>query len=152
MSPHSQSPVSSSWDNSSESSTESSFVPDIRNAELYPGLGGMYHDHLRNGQYHHGWVYVESGRGDSMRPPVLHCPTDNPAVVTQFVGGSRGEYDCFSPGCGSNGLSYTDEANTKLSNQIRRRCFNCSATETSTWRRSVLNAGKLVRLHAAPLR
>ncbi|KAH9973537.1 hypothetical protein BGW80DRAFT_1127739, partial [Lactifluus volemus] len=39
---------------------------------------------------------------------------------------------------------YTDEANTKLSNRIRRQCFNCKAIETSTWRRSVLTTGKLL--------
>ncbi|KAI9460735.1 hypothetical protein F5148DRAFT_970317, partial [Russula earlei] len=53
---------------------------------------------------------------------------------------------------------YTDEANTKLSNRIRRQCHNCKATETSTWRRSVLSPGKLLcnkcglfeRTHAIP--
>ncbi|KAF7297332.1 hypothetical protein MIND_00966500 [Mycena indigotica] len=40
--------------------------------------------------------------------------------------------------------SYTDDAGTKLSDKIRRKCFNCCTTETSTWRRSNLNAGKVL--------
>nr|GAT48680.1 predicted protein [Mycena chlorophos] len=40
--------------------------------------------------------------------------------------------------------SYTDDAGTKLSDRVRRRCFNCCTTETSTWRRSNLNAGKVL--------
>jgi hypothetical protein len=148
MSSHSQSPVSSSWDNSSESSAESSFVPEIPTAEPYPGVGSMYYDHTKHGHYHHGLVYLESGRVDDTRPAVLQYATDAPVIPTQFVGGPRGEFDSFPPGYGNNGLAYTDEANTKLSNRIRRQCFNCKAIETSTWRRSVLTTGKLVRLDA----
>ncbi|KAJ7061200.1 hypothetical protein C8F01DRAFT_987572, partial [Mycena amicta] len=40
--------------------------------------------------------------------------------------------------------TYTDDAGTKLSERVRRRCFNCCTTETSTWRRSNLNAGKVL--------
>lgn len=40
---------------------------------------------------------------------------------------------------------HTDDAATKLSDRVRRRCFNCCTTETSTWRRSSLNPGKVVR-------
>lgn len=39
---------------------------------------------------------------------------------------------------------YTDDASTKLSDRVRRRCFNCCTTDTSTWRRSSLNPGKVV--------
>ncbi|KAJ7677032.1 hypothetical protein DFH06DRAFT_976309, partial [Mycena polygramma] len=40
-------------------------------------------------------------------------------------------------------VTHTDDAGTKLSNSVRRR-FNCCTTETSTWRRSNLAAGKVV--------
>lgn len=40
---------------------------------------------------------------------------------------------------------FTDDASTKLSDRVRRRCFNCCTTDTSTWRRSSLNPGKVVR-------
>ncbi|KAG6864596.1 hypothetical protein C0991_008385, partial [Blastosporella zonata] len=38
---------------------------------------------------------------------------------------------------------FTDDAATKLSDRIRRRCFNCCTTDTSTWRRSNLSPGKV---------
>ncbi|KAJ7702173.1 hypothetical protein B0H16DRAFT_1226910, partial [Mycena metata] len=42
-----------------------------------------------------------------------------------------------------------DDAATKLSIHLRRRCFNCCTTETSTWRRSNLSPGKVVRCSSA---
>ena len=39
---------------------------------------------------------------------------------------------------------HTDDATTKLSERVRRRCFNCCTTDTSTWRRSNLSPGKVV--------
>jgi len=43
-------------------------------------------------------------------------------------------------------IYYTDDATIKLGDDDRRRCFNCGATETTTWRRSKLSLGKMVRL------
>ncbi|TBU30105.1 hypothetical protein BD311DRAFT_659698, partial [Dichomitus squalens] len=37
-----------------------------------------------------------------------------------------------------NYVIHTDDASTKLSNRVRRQCYNCHMTETSTWRRSIL--------------
>ncbi|TDL21885.1 hypothetical protein BD410DRAFT_723829, partial [Rickenella mellea] len=53
---------------------------------------------------------------------------------------------------------FTDDASTKLSDRVRRRCFNCCTTDTSTWRRSSLHPGKVLcnkcglfeRTHARP--
>jgi hypothetical protein len=45
---------------------------------------------------------------------------------------------------------YTDDATTKLNDRIRRRCFNCCTTDTSTWRRSSLNPGKVVSTYNPP--
>ncbi|KAJ6486515.1 hypothetical protein C8R47DRAFT_979489 [Mycena vitilis] len=39
---------------------------------------------------------------------------------------------------------HTDNAGIRLSNSVRRRCFNCSTTDTSTWRRSNLSPGKVL--------
>ncbi|KAJ7928410.1 hypothetical protein B0H13DRAFT_1507411, partial [Mycena leptocephala] len=48
------------------------------------------------------------------------------------------------PGGGSGiHVVYTADAATKLSDRVRRRCFNCCTTDTSTWRRSNLSPGKL---------
>ncbi|KAJ7433796.1 hypothetical protein FB451DRAFT_1154749 [Mycena latifolia] len=39
---------------------------------------------------------------------------------------------------------HTDDAATKLSARVRRRCFNCCTTDTTTWRRSNLSPGKVL--------
>ncbi|KAJ6501021.1 hypothetical protein C8R47DRAFT_1108656 [Mycena vitilis] len=38
----------------------------------------------------------------------------------------------------------TDDVVTKVSTWVRRRCFNCCSTETHSWRRSTLSAGKVL--------
>ncbi|KAJ7736254.1 hypothetical protein B0H16DRAFT_1466692 [Mycena metata] len=38
----------------------------------------------------------------------------------------------------------TDDAGTKLSDRVWRRCFNCCTMDTATWRRSNLNPGKIL--------
>ncbi|KAF9254625.1 hypothetical protein L218DRAFT_799017, partial [Marasmius fiardii PR-910] len=39
---------------------------------------------------------------------------------------------------------YTDNAGMRLSSRVKRKCFNCGRTETTTWRRSNLTYGKIV--------
>ncbi|KAJ7931849.1 hypothetical protein B0H13DRAFT_1593800, partial [Mycena leptocephala] len=51
-------------------------------------------------------------------------------------------------GGGVEQVVHTDEAATKLSDRVRRRCFNWCATDTSTWWRSNLFPGKVVRSRA----
>ncbi|KAF8622080.1 hypothetical protein AX15_007224 [Amanita polypyramis BW_CC] len=55
--------------------------------------------------------------------------------------------------CHSLGISYlptghpvhhTDDAASKETQYLRRRCFNCHTTEPPSWRRSTLNPGKIV--------
>ncbi|KAJ7772320.1 hypothetical protein B0H16DRAFT_1235418, partial [Mycena metata] len=41
-------------------------------------------------------------------------------------------------------IIHTDDAATKLSDRVRRRCFNCCITDTSVWRRSILSPGKVL--------
>lgn len=69
-------------------------------------------------------------------PPVSHIPSNHVR-------------DAYShpyplPGQAPVASIYTDDANTKLSDRVRRRCFNCCTTDTSTWRRSNLSPGKVV--------
>ncbi|KAF8707561.1 GATA zinc finger, partial [Rhizoctonia solani] len=42
-------------------------------------------------------------------------------------------------------ITYTDDSATKLTQYLRRRCFNCRVTEPPGWRKSTLNPGKIVR-------
>ncbi|KAK7044009.1 hypothetical protein VNI00_008179 [Paramarasmius palmivorus] len=48
------------------------------------------------------------------------------------------------PGHPAQAIVYTEDAATKLSDRVRRRCFNCCTTDTSTWRRSNLSPGKVL--------
>lgn len=41
-------------------------------------------------------------------------------------------------------VMHTDDANSKETQFLRRRCFNCRTTDPPSWRRSTLNTGKIV--------
>jgi hypothetical protein len=70
-------------------------------------------------------------------PPATHV------VPSQIPGGTH-DIGYHYPGQQQFNAIYTDDATTKLNDRIRRRCFNCCTTDTSTWRRSSLNPGKVV--------
>ncbi|EEB89805.1 hypothetical protein MPER_12061 [Moniliophthora perniciosa FA553] len=38
------------------------------------------------------------------------------------------------------------DASIKMTDRVRRRCSNCSAIDTTTWRRSSINIGKVMRV------
>lgn len=49
------------------------------------------------------------------------------------------------PGAGTSvPIQHTDDAASKETQYLRRRCFNCHTTEPPSWRRSTLNPGKIV--------
>lgn len=49
------------------------------------------------------------------------------------------------PGAGGSvPIQHTDDAASKETQYLRRRCFNCHTTEPPSWRRSTLNPGKIV--------
>lgn len=71
-----------------------------------------------------------------------------PVIVPSQTGyrpGSGGMHPlpCLAP---HNGLlvQHTDDAASKETQYLRRRCFNCHTTEPPSWRRSTLNPGKIV--------
>ncbi|KAF8220564.1 hypothetical protein L208DRAFT_1333095 [Tricholoma matsutake] len=78
--------------------------------------------------------YPHSHSGYS--PPQVHA-YPQPHGVPGVVGGPPAP-----PPLGA--IIHTDDAATKLSDRVRRRCFNCCTTDTSTWRRSNLSPGKVV--------
>jgi len=45
---------------------------------------------------------------------------------------------------GATQITHTDDAASKETQYLRRRCFNCRTTEPPSWRRSTLNLGKIV--------
>ncbi|KAH8979155.1 hypothetical protein EDB86DRAFT_3067104 [Lactarius hatsudake] len=70
-------------------------------------------------------------------PPAVH-------VVPSQISGGAHDLAYHYPGQHQFNAIYTDDATTKLNDRIRRRCFNCCTTDTSTWRRSSLNPGKVL--------
>lgn len=70
-------------------------------------------------------------------PPAVH-------VVPSQISGGAHDLAYHYQGQHQFNAIYTDDATTKLNDRIRRRCFNCCTTDTSTWRRSSLNPGKVL--------
>ncbi|KAK7044010.1 hypothetical protein VNI00_008180 [Paramarasmius palmivorus] len=81
-------------------------------------------------------------------PPHHHQPND--PYPYPYPPPSRHDYAPHNhagypiPGHQVQTIVYTEDAATKLSDRVRRRCFNCCTTDTSTWRRSNLSPGKVL--------
>jgi hypothetical protein len=96
-------------------------IPTISHAGLAPGpLRGMYDAHS----------YALPGIVNF--PGVAHLPGPGNASTSGAAGVNAAP------------VIHTDDAATKLSDKVRRRCFNCCTSDTSTWRRSNLSPGKVV--------
>jgi GATA-binding protein len=74
---------------------------------------------------------------------------EDPPAASMMVS----SYRCMPSNCHTLGVSYlptghpvhhTDDAASKETQYLRRRCFNCHTTEPPSWRRSTLNPGKIV--------
>ena len=78
-----------------------------------------------------------------------HRPSSSPMSNPSSLGGSPGGNDLhmamsyLSPHSGLP-VQHTDDAASKETQYLRRRCFNCHTTEPPSWRRSTLNPGKIV--------
>ena len=97
-------------------------------------------------------LYRVQPRTEIHYPPTHEGPTRTTAylptahvVPTQIPSGAH-EMPSHYPAPQQFNAIYTDDATTKLNDRIRRRCFNCCTTDTSTWRRSSLNPGKVVSI------
>ncbi|KAG6910807.1 hypothetical protein DXG01_007696 [Tephrocybe rancida] len=89
-----------------------------------------------------------------------HDFDDNPAIKLEDTSGSlmvpsQPGFYSRPPSSGGMPMSYlsphtglpvqhTDDAASKETQYLRRRCFNCHTTEPPSWRRSTLNPGKIV--------
>ncbi|KAF5390775.1 hypothetical protein D9757_004489 [Collybiopsis confluens] len=100
--------------------------------------------------HHHGhraYDVHEYAAANNMNGP----PPVGMAMATGGVTSSREAYGMPIPMPYAGGpmhsnvpIIYTEDAATKLSDRVRRRCFNCCTTDTSTWRRSNLSPGKVL--------
>ncbi|KAF8838627.1 hypothetical protein BDN67DRAFT_971266 [Paxillus ammoniavirescens] len=76
---------------------------------------------------------------------------DTPLIVPSQLGFSAHQlqphhHPSFLPSAagGAVPIQHTDDAASKETQYLRRRCFNCHTTEPPSWRRSTLNPGKIV--------
>jgi GATA-binding protein len=105
---------------------------------LDDGYGHMQHDdHHRSHPYHHG-----------MHDGSVKLEEGGPVMITPQSGfyrppSSGGMMPYLSPHTGLP-IQHTDDAASKETQYLRRRCFNCHTTEPPSWRRSTLNPGKIV--------
>jgi hypothetical protein len=126
-------------------------VPDTSTAgsqaSEQPAYTNPAYDFTRPGHYHHGREFFPPSRGYYDARALEH-PLEPPSASTQFAS-PRGMIDQRYPATTAYPVTYTDDAGLKLCDRVRRQCFNCKATTTTTWRRSMLSPGKLVRSHAS---
>ena len=103
-----------------------------------------YHAPSDSGDHCYSWRFSSPPYGYSAHGPGR--PLGHPHPPPQFVEAQDYTFNDPFPRLMGYGTIFTDDARMKLGDGIRRQCFNCRATETTTWRRSMLSQGKLVRL------
>ena len=133
--------LSSPWHTFSETgSVLDTSTAGSRNSEQ-PARTNLAHDFARHGNYCIGREPVPQRRYDGR---ALNQPLDPPSesASSQFTN-PRDMVDQH-PRTEAHPVMFTDDAGLRLCDRLRRRCFNCKTTTTTTWRRSTLNPGKLV--------
>lgn len=103
-------------------------------AHLYDMCTPVYHD----SDHHHQAIKLEdtplivpSQLGYSNHAIHPHHHISTPSYLSPATGGTVA-------------IQHTDDAASKETQYLRRRCFNCHTTEPPSWRRSTLNPGKIV--------
>ena len=132
-----------------------------------PSIPYPYYDRYRQESHHHhsGYLYAPPPGFDPRYDPHPHYPHLPPpdasghhysptGLPTHYIPAppqttgppttGYGHHYGPMPGPPPVAVVHTSDANTKLTDGIRRRCFNCCTTDTSTWRRSNLSPGKVL--------
>ncbi|KAF8879167.1 hypothetical protein BD779DRAFT_1676558 [Infundibulicybe gibba] len=167
---HSPSPSVVSLDRSSVSTPPTRRSPPHRSMESTPLYSAPYHpgssmmqssrhqsSHFARGSHvNHEYMYTSHFPDHRYESEGTHSPYNNSsglpahfpppmhASTGQQARENYGNHPYPLPGQPNGTIGYTDDAATKLSDRVRRRCFNCSTTDTSTWRRSNLSPGKVL--------
>ncbi|KAG2102571.1 uncharacterized protein F5147DRAFT_746825 [Suillus discolor] len=163
---HSPSLSVSSLDRSSVSSPAPRRSPTDRSVDSHSTYSDAYysqdqmarqsrpypHDPVRDsGRVSHSYSYTprphpEHRYSHDSHPYHVSSSYSSPALAHSAASSGRdsSQLPYTLPGQSYHAIGYTDDAATKLSDRVRRRCFNCCTTDTSTWRRSNLNPGKVL--------
>ena len=139
----------------SSQSADFRFVTGIPTAEAFLEPSGVRYGSLHDCdpdryQRECGFFEPESERKLSVQTMEDTALATHPTISSQLGGNSRGEFVHLFSGDQSDRIFYTQDADVKVTRRVRRQCFNCKATETSTWRRSQLSVGKMVRVSVEP--
>ncbi|KAH7914444.1 hypothetical protein BJ138DRAFT_1110631 [Hygrophoropsis aurantiaca] len=117
------------------------------------------HDHIPQHSYYDGYppqLYSEPMSTEPERhdPQSIKLEDSTPLIVPSQIGfpshpllHPHPHHPAYlsSPNApGSVPIQHTDDAASKETQYLRRRCFNCHTTEPPSWRRSTLNPGKIV--------
>ncbi|OAX34664.1 hypothetical protein K503DRAFT_698321 [Rhizopogon vinicolor AM-OR11-026] len=163
---HSPSLSVSSLDRSSVSSPAPRRSPTGRSVDSHSGYSDVHypqdqmarqsrpypHDPVRDsGRVSHSYSYTprphpEHRYSHDSHPYHVSSSYTSPPMThsTQSSGRDNPQLSYPLPGQNYQAICFTDDASTKLSDRVRRRCFNCCTTDTSTWRRSNLSPGKVL--------
>ena len=139
--PHSPAPSDASQDRSSLGTppvrrSPHSYPPPYPHHYIPPHFDSHHSATNNNNSHHHHHRYDH---------PYIYPPSQF-SIPTMHPPSTHHRQDSYHPYTGPQPVTivHTDDAATKLSDRVRRRCFNCCTTDTSTWRRSNLSPGKVV--------
>ncbi|KAJ3818332.1 putative GATA type transcriptional activator [Lentinula raphanica] len=119
-----------SYDNYEESYVVPSHGPSGP-AAYYPPPHNPYLQQQHQSPHHHPYGPPSSGM----------LPAPGMGGMSGMPGMPMGPYGHMQPVMP---IQHTDDAASKETQYLRRRCFNCHTTEPPSWRRSTLNPGKIV--------
>ncbi|CAG7848643.1 SubName: Full=Uncharacterized protein {ECO:0000313/EMBL:CCA70620.1} [Serendipita indica DSM 11827] len=79
-------------------------------------------------------------------PTAAHHPQGfyRPSSSSSSVSSVSATPSYLTPAMSNIPVMHTDDAASKETQYLRRKCFNCGTTEPPSWRRSTLNPGKIV--------
>ncbi|KAJ7059549.1 hypothetical protein C8F01DRAFT_1026211, partial [Mycena amicta] len=111
-----------------------------------PGFAGQGYYNAPGPSYHHHHHHNPYHPPPPPTPYHGHYADWQPQAQAQGQQQQQQGYPLAGPGAQAPDMSivYTDDSATRLSERVRRKCFNCTTTEASTWRKSTLALGKVL--------
>ena len=102
-------------------------------------------------EQHYSWRQEPYPSYHDFEDPSIKLEDTSPIMVQQQSNFYRSPPSChqmpmpyITPHNNNLPVQHTDDAASKETQYLRRRCFNCHTTEPPSWRRSTLNPGKIV--------
>ncbi|KAG8850013.1 hypothetical protein FRB91_009424 [Serendipita sp. 411] len=125
--------------------------------ELPAIAGTPQHTGIHVHEHHHHYEYDEGLKMEPSSATTVVVPTQlppgphhisqgfyRPSSSSSSVSSVSGAPSYMNPVMSNIPVLHTDDAASKETQYLRRKCFNCGTTEPPSWRRSTLNPGKIV--------